>query len=729
MTAFRFIFSALALAPLASPGAGEAKNIAIETEHSALVLRVTGAGMPNTVHHGKRFQNAAEYALLPDQQKTAEDPSGMYASAYTPAGSRNLLEPAIQVTHADGNPSLDLKYEGHETKAVKDGVTLTTVRLKDPQYPFEVALHYQAFVKEDVIEQWTTIRNGEKGAVKMQKYASANLFLPGSRYFLTHFHGDWAKEMQPEQVELTAGIKILDSKLGTRANLFQPSSFLVGLNAPAREDEGEVLGGTLAWTGNFQVAFEVDPLRNLRLLAGINPYASEYVLEPDKEFTTPSFIHTWSDHGTGQASRNLHRWARKHRVLHGEGKRLTLLNNWEATYFDFDEEKLKALFKDGKKLGTDVFLLDDGWFGNKYPRNDDKAGLGDWQENRKKLPHGIGYLVKEAEAAGTKFGIWLEPEMVNPKSELFEKHPDWVILLPNREPYYYRNQLVLDLSNPEVQEFVYGIVDKLLTENPTLSYIKWDCNAVIYNAHSATNPHPSNVYVEYVKGFYSVMERLRQKFDIPIMLCSGGGGRVDYGGLKYFTEFWPSDNTDPLERVYMQWDYSHFFPSITMAAHVTDWGKQPIKFRTDVTMMGKMGYDIVVSKLDEKELSFSQEALKTYGRLSDVIWHGDLFRLVSPYGNDFASLSYVSEAKDKAVWFNYLVNPRYKRGTVAPVKLKGLDPAKTYTIRELNVYPGSESPINGSPGTWSGEFLMTVGFNPQVTAERASVVLEIAEAK
>ena len=727
MKRHRLIPLALAAAPLLSHGA---ENIAIETAHSALVVRVDDAGLPSIVHHGKRLQDASEYAKLPDQRKTAEDFTHFYPSAYTPAGSRNLLEPALQVTHADGNPSLDLKYQGHETKQVKDGVTLTDVHLKDPQYPFEVTLHYQAFRDEDVIEQWSTIRHGEKSAVKMQKYASANLYLPAKSYYLTHFHGDWAQEMKPEEVELTAGIKVLDSKLGTRANLFQPPSFLVALDKPAQEDEGEVLAGTLAWTGNFQFAFEVDPLRNLRIIAGINPYASEYVLEADKDFTTPSFIHTWSDHGTGQASRNLHRWARKFRIPHGEGKRMTLLNNWEATYFDFNEEKLSALIRDGKKLGTDLFLLDDGWFGNKYPRNDDKAGLGDWQENKKKLPTGIGYLVKQAEDAGIKFGIWLEPEMVNPKSELFEQHPDWVIHLPNRELYYYRNQLVLDLSNPQVQDFVHGTVDKLLTENPTLGFIKWDCNSMVYNAFSATNPHAGNLYVDYVKGFYSVMERLRAKYpDIPIMLCSGGGGRVDYGGLKYFTEFWPSDNTDPLERVYMQWEYSLFFPSITMCSHVTDWSKQPIKFRTDVTMMGKMGYDIVVSKLDEKELAFSQEALKTYARLNDVIWQGDLFRLASPYENDFASLMYVSPSKDKAVWFSYLVNPRYKKGSDAPVKLKGLDPAKKYSVREINVYPGTDSPVNAKAGTWSGDFLMNVGFNPLVKAERASVVLEVTEAK
>ena len=705
-------------------------HIAIQTRQTALVIRVDKEQIPTIVHLGPRLQNTAEYAAIPGNGKRGEDYTGLYNSVYTPAGSRNLLEPAIQVTHADGNASLDLKYVRHETDPESNGAILTKVYLKDPQYPFEVTLYYKAYQNDDVIEQWSTIRHTEKKAVTLQKYASANLYIPAQNYYLTHFHGDWASEMNPSETMLTEGIKVLDSKLGTRADLFQPPSFLVALNQPAEEEQGEVIAGTLAWSGNYQLAFEVDPLHNLRIIPGINPYASAYTLAPNTEFTTPAFIYTYSTTGKGGASRSLHRWARKYRIPQGEGNRLTLLNNWEATYFDFNEEKLSALFKDADKLGVDLFLLDDGWFGKKYPRNNDHTSLGDWQENPKKLPHGLGYLVKDAESAGVKFGIWLEPEMVSPKSELYEKHPDWVIKQPNRQEYYYRNQLVLDLTNPKVQEFVYGVVDDLMTKNPTVNYIKWDCNAVIYNAYSATLPDQSHLYVDYVKGLYSVMDRLRTKYPtLPMMLCSGGGGRVDYGALRYFTEFWPSDNTDGLERVFIQWNYSYFFPSIATCNHVTDWGKQSIKFRTDVAMMGKIGYDIVVSKLSEPELAFSQEALKTYDRIKTTIWQGDLFRLASPYTNDVASLAYVNDAKDKAVWFNYLVKNRYKAGSVAPIKLQGLNPAKRYKIQELNVYPGTRSAINADTTTYSGNYLMTIGFNPQVSTRRESVVLELTEVK
>ncbi len=294
-----------------------------------------------------------------------------------------------------------------------------------------------------------------------------------------------------------------------------------------------------------------------------------------------------------------------------------MLNNWEATYFDFDEPKLTALFADAKQLGVDLFLLDDGWFGNKYPRNGDNAGLGDWQENVKKLPHGIGYLVKEAQEQGVKFGIWLEPEMVNPKSELYEQHLDWVIRQPQRPEVYFRNQLVLDLSNPAVQDFVFGIVDSLFTKNPSLAFIKWDCNSVIYNAYSAylekKKLPQTHLYVEYVQGLYNVLKRLRAKYPkVPMMLCSGGGGRSDYELLKYFTEFWPSDDTEPVERIYQQYDYSYFFPAIATDCHVTNWGKQPMKFKVDVASMGKLGFDIVANKLSSTDLKFCQEAVQHY---------------------------------------------------------------------------------------------------------------------
>ncbi|MGQ9620852.1 MAG: alpha-galactosidase [Bacteroidales bacterium] len=650
--------------------------------------------------------------------------------AYATFGTDNLFESAIRITHNDGNPSLELKYTDHQTTKPDNNITLTRIRLRDPEYPVEVFLNIKTFYNENVIEQWAEIVHNEKKPVTMYNYASSMLHFDAERYWLTHFHGDWAEEMKIAECELTTGIKILDSKLGSRAHMFQSPVFFLSLNEKSDESKGELIAGTLAWSGNFRFLFEVDEKGSLRVISGINPFASEYSLQPGQVFITPSMIFTYSNQGKGEASRNFHKWAINYGLLNGRDSRYTLLNNWEATYFDFDEKKLTHLIEDTKNMGLDLFLLDDGWFGNKYPRNNDRAGLGDWQENRLKLPDGIGYLIKEAEKNGVKFGIWIEPEMINPASELYEKHPDWILKLPNRPEHYFRNQLVLDLTNPEVQDFVYNVVDGLLAKYPGIAYFKWDCNRMMTNTYSSyLRDKQSHVYIEYVRGLYSVLERLRKKYpDISMMLCAGGGGRVDYGALKYFTEFWPSDNTDALERIYIQWGYSFFFPAKSVCNHITSMGRQSLKFRTDVAMTGKLGYDIRFSEMTENELLFTREAIANYNRLKDVIWHGDLYRIVSPYDENRAVLMYVDERKEKAVIFNFTLNAR--RGeTFNRIRLPGLDPTKTYKIQEINIMPGARRQGTESGRIYTGDFLMNIGIAPGSATPLTSIVYEITEQK
>lgn len=707
-------------------------TIPIETKNNALVLQTDTNNRLWIIYFGNKLTNAADYAGASEQYHYSSANAGIYNGAYTPAGTWNLSEPALSLIHSDGNPSNELKFVSYDSKKEDENVSIIRVKLIDSVYNTAVSLFYKKWDNENVIEQWTEITNNEKAPIILNKCASANLFFANKNIYLTSFQGEYLKEMQPIEEPLQQGIKSIESKLGTRAMLLGTSNFILSFGGTAQENSGDVLLGQLAWSGNFKLDFEVDSHKNLRFIAGTNPYASAYSLPSGKTFTTPSLIYTVSHTGTGDASRQLQSWARRYRVLNGSGERLTLLNNWEATFFDFDENKLSGLIKNTKDLGVDMFLLDDGWFGNKYPRNNDDAGLGDWQENKKKLPNGIGYLVKQAKAAGVKFGIWIEPEMVNPKSELYEKHLDWVIRQPERPEKYYRNQLVLDLSNPEVQDFVFGIVDTLFTKNPELAFIKWDCNAVIYNAYSAylnKNKIPqTNLYIDYVKGLYSVLKRIRVKYPtVSMMLCSGGGGRGDYEMLKYFTEFWPSDDTEPVERIFLQWNYSYFFPSITTDCHVTDWGKQPLKFRIDVASMGKLGFDIVPEKLSKNDLTFCKDAIKNYDAFKDIVWHGTQYRLVDPYNNPLAAIMYVNENKSSAIMFNYLHSARFmETATERPIKLNGLDGSKKYKINELNIYPGTNSTIN-SKQIYSGDFLMKVGFNPDLNGGRSSVVLEIKE--
>ena len=708
----------------------DAQTVRVSTNNTDLVLKVSPKGRLYQVYFGDKLKNAADYDNLTWNTYAASDGavSTRGHEVYVGSGNEDYFEPAVAITHADGNMTTYLYYKGVETKAI-DGGTETIITLQDNKYPDTVKLHYAAYDKENVIKAWTEISHNEKNPVTLWRYSSTMLYFDASKYFLTSYHSDWAKEGQPETVQLTAGKKIIDTKLGTRAAMHTEPFFELGLNEPAKENEGNVVLGTIGWTGNFRFTFEVDNVGGLRVIPAINPYASDYKLRAGETFTTPEFIFTTSSTGVGQASRNLHDWARRYQVNMGMGDRLSLLNNWENTGFDFDQKSLAELMKDAKDLGVDMFLLDDGWFANKYPRKDDHAGLGDWDVTHSKLPEGIPGLVRDAKAAGVKFGIWVEPEMVNPKSELFEKHPDWVIQQPNRETYYYRNQLVLDISNPKVQDYVFGVVDRIMTENPDVAYFKWDCNSPITNIYSPYHKaNQGNTYIDHVRGVYNVMSRIKAKYpNLPMMLCSGGGGRMDYEALKYFTEFWCSDDTDPYERLYIQWSLSKFFPAKTMGSHVTNWNKKTsVKFRTDVCSSCKLGFDIDLKPLKgTDDYTFVQQAVKNWSRLKPVILDGDQYRLVSPYETDHSALNYVSKDKSHAVLFAYNLHPRYKEPRLLKVRMQGLDPQRQYTVEEINLMPGTQSTFDFNGKRFSGDYLMKVGLDVLTPDEGTSHVFEL----
>ena len=690
--------------------------IKIETERTSLIYQVADNGRLYQKYLGKKLHHDSDIQYLPQGTE-----------AYLTHGMEDYFEPAIHIRHNDYNSSLLLKYVDHSSNNTGNGINETVITLKDDKYPVTVKLHYVAYDKENIIRTFTEISHEEKKPVILSKYASSMLHLNSSKYFLTEFSGDWAHEANVTERELAFGKKVIDTKLGARANMFVSPFFQLALDNPSQENAGEVLVGTIGWTGNFRFTFEVDNKNELRIISGINPYDSEYSLPAKEVFRTPDFYFTYSTQGKGEASRSFHDWARNHQVKKGNETRMTLLNNWESTYFDFDENKLIGLMDEATKLGVDMFLLDDGWFANKYPRSSDHQGLGDWEETAGKLPNGVGRLVEEAHKKGIKFGIWIEPEMVNPKSELYEKHKDWVIHLPNRDEYYFRNQMVLDLSNPKVQDHVFGVVDNLMTKYPGIAFFKWDCNSPITNIYSVyLKDKQSHLYIDYVRGLYKVLDRIKAKYpDLPMMLCAGGGGRSDYEALKYFTVFWPSDNTDPIERLFIQWGYSQVFPSKTLCAHVTTWNRgTSIKFRTDVAMMCKLGFDIKLEDMNQNEHLYCDQAVKNYNRLKPVILEGDMYRLVSPYGSNHTSSMFVGKDKKTAAVFAFDIHPRYAEKTL-PVRLQGLDINKMYRVKEINMMPGSNSSLKGNDQVFSGEYLMNVGLDLFTTQQLNSRLIEI----
>ena len=654
---------ALTLAAL-QMNAEESKVIRISTDQTDLILKVGENGRLYQTYLGEKLLHEADVNRFSWDIHAGSDGSISQRGweVYSGSGNEDYFEPAVAITHNDGNTSTYLYYVSSSTSPVEGG-TQTTINLRDDKYPVDVTLHYVAYPKENVIKTWSEIKHQEKKPIILSTYASTMLYFCRSSYYLTEFSSDWAKEARMSSQQLQFGKKVIDTKLGSRAAMHTHPFFEVGLDQPVSENQGDVLMGTLGWTGNFRFTFEVDNAGNLRVIPAINPYASNYELKKDEVFTTPEFIFTLSNQGSSQGSRNLHEWARNYSLKDGKGTRLTLLNNWENTGFDFNQEILANLMKEAKHLGVDMFLLDDGWFGNKYPRKDDHAGLGDWEVTHSKLPGGVPALVKAAKEAGVKFGIWIEPEMVNPKSELFEKHPDWAIHDANRKTYYYRNQLVLDLSNPAVQDYVYGVVENLMKENPEIAFFKWDCNSPITNIYSPyLKDKQGQLYIDHVRGVYNVMKRVKENYpNVPMMLCSGGGARCDYEALKYFTEFWCSDNTDPVERVYIQWGFSQFFPAKAMCAHVTSWNKNTsVKFRTDVASMCKLGFDIGLKDMTADELAYCQDAVANWKRLQPAIMDGDQYRLVSPYETNHMAVNYVSKDQKKAVLFAYDVYPRFQ---------------------------------------------------------------------
>lgn len=714
---FSLAFTAILLASGSVYGANNARNRTIEMTADNLKLTLM-VGDDNRLYQ-LGFGDTSKKIEIPDKTPARE-------MEFLPAyGNGVITEPAIQVTHTDGNTSTDLHYVSHKCDTISSDVTRTVISLRDPAYNFFVDVYVKCHAGSGIMEIWNTLRHDERGGkVVLYRYASASPLLKSKEYWLTQFNGKYKREATLEEERLGEGIKILDSKLGVRASQYRIPSFMLAYDHAARERDGEVFAASLRWSGSFQLAFDMDWNKSLRVITGINPLGSQYYLERGATFTTPSVLWAYSKNGKGEVSRRFHRWATDYAVRDATKARPVILNNWEATHCDFDENRLVGLFDGAREIGAELFLLDDGWFGNgEFSRDDDKHGLGDWEISKKKLPRGLSYLAKEASKRKIGFGIWLEPEMVNPNSELYKNHPQWIITQQKREPILGRHQEILDLTRPEVQHFEWQVIDNTLRPNPGVSYVKWDCNRYITQPGSQYLPahEQSHLLVDYNNALYRLMDRFAKNYpDVTAMLCAGGGGRVDYGALQYFHSFWPSDNTDPLGRIKIQWGFGHFFPASTIAAHVTRMGKRHLKLAIDVALSGMYGIDLALDKATPEERRQLADGVKLYKNcIRDLVMYGELYRLVSPYETPMAAMSYVSKDKKKGVVYLY----QTEDGNVPVVKMDGLLPDGRYTLKEVNLPAGSASRF--TEGVFTGKELMENGLSNPLASQFDSAILHL----
>ena len=709
----------------------EPQVIPVETDDSQMLLYVQKNGEVSFYHYGKKFDSPEQ--VLGYQSYRRWD-FGTEPPIYPARGGRYFNQSALAVKYATGELNTELVYAGHETKAISEGIVRTVVKMEDPKTRLAVSLYYDAYQKEDVIVSHSEITNGGRKPVVLESYASSAINVHASKYLLTHFYGSWAREMQVKRELLTYGIKSIRSIKGVRTTHTENPSFMLSLDASEfSENHGEVIAGALAWSGNYSIDFQIDETEMLSVISGAGTPGADYELKPGKTFHTPDMIYTFSAEGAGKASRNLHSWARRHYLYDSSMMCPTLLNNWEGTYFKFNEDILKGIIDNVALMGLEMFVLDDGWFGGKdFPRNGSNQGLGDWQVVEEKLPNGVSAIADYAHSKGLKFGIWIEPEMVNPKSRLAENHPDWIVGEKGREFTTIRSQWLLDMTNPEVQDFVFGVFDSTMQLAEGIDYIKWDCNRHMENVGSGyLGEDQSHFWWDYNQGLYSVYRRIREKYpDVIIQSCSSGGGRMDYGALHYCNEAWTSDNTEALSRVFIQYGANLIYPAIVCGSHVSavpnhqTQNVTPLKFRFDVACSERLGMELQPSDMTEEERQFARKAIASFKEYRDLVYYGDLYRLCSPYDGDHYALMYVSEDKKKAVVFTYTI--KYQGRTLKPAfRLEGLSDELEYTIRELNV---EKSCFWGHGKTFTGSYLKNYGINPDIPTLYSSAVFYL-EAK
>ena len=620
-------------------------------------------------------------------------------------GGGLYVEPDLKVTLPDGNRDLDLRYVRHQ---VKDG--LLSVEMRDIKLPITVTLEYKADPETGILGRRATVENGTGKPFRVEQASAATWNLPrGTDYTLRYLSGRWAGEWTVNDRAVQPGKTVLESRRGSTGAQNNPW-FSIRTNATTEQD-GDVWFGGLAWSGSWQIAVEQDAVQQVRITGGYNPFDFGYLLKPGGSLETPWFYAGHTSHGLGAASRAMHRFELDTLLPHAPRAKLrpVLYNSWEATEFNVDEAGQMQLAEKAASLGVERFVMDDGWFG---ARNNDHAGLGDWTVNATKFPHGLKPLIDKVHSLNMDFGLWVEPEMVNADSDLYRKHPDWVLNFPGRPRTEGRNQLVLNLARPDVRAYISDFLDRLLSQNQ-IAFLKWD-----YNRNWSEPGWPDagpeaekNVYVDFTRNFYAILKELRQKHpEVEIESCSGGGSRVDLGVIGLTDEVWPSDNTDAFDRLRIQYGFTQAYSPGIMMAWVTDsptWVNQrslSLEYRFLSSMQGSLGIGANLAKFSPAELETARKMIAAYKEIRQTIQRGDLYRLQAPTGGSETSVTEsVSRDRQHAVFFAFL----HSSAELYPfprVYLQGLDPEKTYGLRSIH---GKVS--EGTPQTASGAYWMHHG--------------------
>ncbi|QWP76958.1 alpha-galactosidase [Lysobacter sp. K5869] len=681
----------------------------LDGERVTYAFGINEAGQLQSLHWGGRLADGDP--LGPAKSLPSHSSFDLSASItpqeFPAQGGGVFTEVALKVAYADGNRDTVLRYVSHTLE--RDAVT---VRLRDIALPLEVSLRYTIDPGTGVIGRSARIENLGRTPLRIDQAASAAYTLaPQDDYRLHHLSGRWAGEWSLQQRPVSEGASVLESRRGSTGQQNTPW-FAIDRGGSSGEDSGPVWFGALAWSGSWRISIDKDPLGAVRVVGGYNPYDFAYRLAPGERLDTPVFYAGYSDGGMGGASRLLHRFERE-RILPGGGKprlRPVLYNSWEATEFAVDEAGQMALAEKAARIGVERFVVDDGWFG---ARNSDKAGLGDWSVNRAKFPNGLKPLIDKVHGLGMEFGLWVEPEMVNPDSDLYRAHPDWVLNFPERPRTPARNQLVLNLARRDVRDHVLQVLDALVTDND-IQFLKWD-----YNRNWSEPGWPQlapedqpKVYVEYVRNLYWILGELRRKHPkLEIESCSGGGGRIDLGIMALTDQVWPSDNTDPFDRLSMQDGFSHAYAPAAMMAWVTDspnWVNRretSLDYRFLSSMQGALGIGANLNHWRDADFATAARMVAAYKQVRATVQQGDLYRLISPAnGSPRSATLSVSPDRRQAVLFAFLHSQ--SKGMQEPaIRLRGLDPRQRYRIARL----GGGALPEAMPAEASGAYWMEHG--------------------